>query len=85
MHKHKNGLMNWRTTGSLNTNTITLDDYRQTDRFKLVFMVLILIRMTCIVSVACFGARVSVMFHFNMFVHYTLSWVWVAEWSPFGK
>ena len=31
-----------------------------------------------------FGVRVSVMFHF-MFVHYTLSSVWVAEWSPFGK
>ena len=31
-----------------------------------------------------FGARVSVMFHF-MFVHYTFSSVWVAEWPPFGK
>ena len=30
----------------------------------------------------CF--RVSVMFHF-MFVHYTFSSVWVAEWPPFGK
>ena len=36
------------------------------------------------VSVSCFGVRVSVMFHF-MFVHYTLSSVWVAEWPPFGK
>ena len=36
------------------------------------------------VSVRCFGVRVSVMFHF-MFVHYTLSLVWVAEWPPFGK
>ena len=27
---------------------------------------------------------VSVMFHF-MFVHYTFSSVWVAEWPPFGK
>ena len=35
-------------------------------------------------SVACFGVRVSVMFHL-MFVHYTLSSVWVAEWPPFGK
>ena len=35
------------------------------------------------VSVSCFGVRVSVMFHF-MFVHYTFSSVWVAEWSPFG-
>ena len=26
----------------------------------------------------------SVMFHF-MFVHYTFSSVWVAEWPPFGK
>ena len=26
----------------------------------------------------------SVMFHF-MFVHYTFSSVWVAEWQPFGK
>ena len=36
------------------------------------------------VSVRCFGVRVSVMFHF-MFVHYTFSSVWVAEWPPFGK
>ena len=37
-----------------------------------------------VVSVSCFGFRVSVMFHF-MFVHYTFSSVWVAEWPPFGK
>ena len=36
------------------------------------------------VSVSCFVVRVSVMFHF-MFVHYTFSSVWVAEWPPFGK
>ena len=30
------------------------------------------------VSVACFGVRVSVMFHL-MFVHYTLSSVWVLS------
>ena len=36
------------------------------------------------VSVACFGVRVSVMFH-PMFVHYTFSSVWVAEWPPLGK
>ena len=36
------------------------------------------------VSVRCFGVRVSVMFHF-VFVHYTFSSVWVAEWPPFGK
>ena len=35
------------------------------------------------VSVSCFGAKVSVMFHF-IFVHYTLSSVWVAEWPTFG-
>ena len=35
-------------------------------------------------SVACFGVRVSVMFHL-MFVHYTSSSVGVAEWPPFGK
>ena len=35
-------------------------------------------------SVACFGVRVSVMFHL-IFVHYTFSSVWVAEWQPFGK
>ena len=35
-------------------------------------------------SVACFGVRVSVMFHL-MFVHYTFSSVLVAEWPPFGK
>ena len=33
------------------------------------------------VSAACFGVRVSVMFH-HMFVHYTFSSVWVAEWPP---
>ena len=37
-----------------------------------------------VVSVSRFGVRVSVMFHF-MFVHYTFSSVWVAEWPPFGK
>ena len=36
------------------------------------------------VSVGCFGVRVSVMFHF-MFVDCTFSSVWVAEWPPFGK
>ena len=36
------------------------------------------------VSVACFGVRVSVMFRL-MFAHYTFSSVWVAEWPPFGK
>ena len=36
------------------------------------------------VSVSCFGVRVSVMFHF-MFVHYTFSSFKVAEWPPFGK
>ena len=37
-----------------------------------------------VVSVNCFGVRFSVMFHF-MFVQYTFSSVWVAEWPPFGK
>ena len=37
-----------------------------------------------VVSVRCFGVRFSVMFHF-MFVHYTFSSVWVAEWPSFGK
>ena len=36
------------------------------------------------VSVSFFGVSVSVIFHF-MFVHYTFSSVWVAEWPPFGK
>ena len=36
------------------------------------------------VSVSCFGVRVSVMFYF-MFVHYTFSSVSVAEWPPFRK
>ena len=36
------------------------------------------------VSVACFGVRVSVMFHL-MFVHYPFSLVWVTEWPPFGE
>ena len=35
-------------------------------------------------SAACFGVRVSVMFHL-MFVHYTSSSVWVAERPLFGK
>ena len=40
----------------------------------------------CVVSVSCICVihRVSVMFHF-MFVHYTFSSVWAAEWPPFGK
>ena len=33
------------------------------------------------VSVSCFGVRVSVMFHL-MSVHYTYNSVWVAEWPP---
>ena len=37
-----------------------------------------------VVAVNCFGVRFSVMFHF-MFVQYTFSSVWVAEWPPFGK
>ena len=37
-----------------------------------------------VASVSCVGVRVSVMFHF-MFVHYTFSSVWLAEWPPFGK
>ena len=36
------------------------------------------------VSISCFDVRVSVMFHF-MFVHYTFSSVWAAEWPPFWK
>ena len=35
-------------------------------------------------SDACFGVRISVTFHL-MFVHYTFSSVWVADWPPFGK
>ena len=34
--------------------------------------------------VACFGVRVSVVFHL-MLVHYTFSTVWVAEWPPYRK
>ena len=36
------------------------------------------------VSVSCFGVRVSVMFHF-VFVHYAFGSVWVAGWPPFGR
>ena len=36
------------------------------------------------VPVGCFGVRVSVMYHF-MFVYYTFSSVWAAEWPPFEK
>ena len=37
-----------------------------------------------VVSVRCFGVRVSVVYRF-MFVHHTFSSVWFAEWPPFGK
>ena len=47
-----------------------------TDRFKAVVLTWL--------SVACFGVRVSGMFHL-MLVHYTFSSVLVAEWPPFGK
>ena len=36
------------------------------------------------VSVACFGVRVSVMFYV-MSVHYIFSSVWFAEWPPFWE
>ena len=36
------------------------------------------------VSVSCFGVRVSVMFHF-LIVHYTFSSVWVAEVATFWE
>ena len=36
------------------------------------------------VSLACFVVRVSVMFQL-MFVYYTFSSVWDAEWPPFGE
>ena len=48
------------------------------------FQYLLIIVGSDVVSVSCFGVRFSVMFHF-MFVHYTFSSVWVAEWPPFGK
>ena len=48
------------------------------------FLVLMWFGGSDVVSVSCFGVRFSVMFHF-MFVHYTFSSVWVAEWPPFGK
>ena len=38
----------------------------------------------CMVSVNCFGVRISVMSHF-MFVHNTFSSILVTEWPPFGK
>ena len=50
------------------------------DQFRNIFLLL----FSGVVSVSCFGVRVSVMFHF-MFAHYNLSSVWVAEWPPFGK
>ena len=37
-----------------------------------------------VVSVVCFGVRVSVMFHL-MFVHFTFSSVWVAEGHLLGN
>ena len=43
-----------------------------------------LLLFTCnyVVSIRCFGVRVSVMFHF-MFVRYTFKSVCVDEWPPF--
>ena len=41
-------------------------------------------RWYSVVSVSCFGVRVSVMFDF-MFVNYTLSSVWVAEGHLLGN
>ena len=41
-------------------------------------------RESSLVSVSCFGVRVSVMVLF-MFVHYTFSSVRVAEWPSFRK
>ena len=35
-------------------------------------------------SVACFGVRVSVMFHL-MFDHYTFNSILIAKWPPFEK
>ena len=34
--------------------------------------------------VACFGVRVSVLFHL-MFVHYSFSSILAVEWPPFGN
>ena len=53
---------------------------------KLIVKNKVLYSLVCsgVVSVSCFGVRASVMFHF-MFVHYSFSSVWVAEWPPFGK
>ena len=36
------------------------------------------------VSVGCFGVRVSVVFRF-VFVRYAFGSVWVAGWLPFGR
>ena len=36
------------------------------------------------VSVGCFGVRVSVVFRF-VFVRYAFGSVWVAGWPPFGR
>ena len=42
-------------------------------------------RKTILVIIGiCFGVRVLVMIRL-MFVHYTLSSVWGAEWPPFEK
>ena len=36
------------------------------------------------VSVSCFGVRVSVVFRF-VFVHYAFGSVWVAKWPPLPR
>ena len=62
----------------------TDDDHEERENKTQTFCTACLGGGSDVVSVICFGVRVSVMFHF-MFVHYTLSSVWVAEWPPFGK
>ena len=72
---------------ALTLSVVKISDHESFDRhFNELLLNILRTRGGCsdVVSVSCFGVRFSVMFHF-MFVHYTFSSVWVAEWSPFGK
>ena len=61
---------------SLKDFNIPTECWKQADRSKAVVLMWSLLDVLV--------SEFSVMFHF-MFVHYTFSSVWVAEWPTFGK
>ena len=70
------------------TTSVTEGEVARTDKTSLSPQEFVTDRSRAVVltwfSVACFGVRVSVIFHL-MFVHFTFTSVLVAEWPPFGK